>query len=230
MLDTVLAAAATRPESVAVTGPEGSLTYAELQAWSDRVASGLLDAGIGPGDVVGVSVPRDHFLPAALLAVWRAGAAYLPLDADYPAERLAQLAADGGARVVLVRGPVPPALPTSLDADELAAQAVPRALPGARPEGLAYVLYTSGSSGRPKGVEVTHANLAAFVAGFVVTPGIGPADSMAAVAPSPSTSRSKRSGRRWRSGAAASSSNGPARRTGTPWPSGSPPAASPCCT
>ncbi|WP_405771536.1 amino acid adenylation domain-containing protein [Actinacidiphila glaucinigra] len=183
VLDTVLAAAATRPESVAVTGPEGSLTYAELQAWSDRVASGLLDAGIGPGDVVGVSVPRDHFLPAALLAVWRAGAAYLPLDADYPAERLAQLAADGGARVVLVRGPVPPALPTSLDADELAAQAVPRALPGARPEGLAYVLYTSGSSGRPKGVEVTHANLAAFVAGFVVTPGIGPADSMAAVAP-----------------------------------------------
>ncbi|MFE2546120.1 amino acid adenylation domain-containing protein [Actinacidiphila glaucinigra] len=183
VVDAVLAAAATRPESVAVTGPEGSLTYAELVAWSDRVAAGLLDAGIGPGDLVGVSVPRDHLLPAALLAVWRAGAAYLPLDADYPAERLAQLAADGGARAVLARGPVPPALPNPLDADELAANAVPRALPGARPEGLAYVLHTSGSSGRPKGVEVTHANLAAFVEGFRVTPGIGPADSMAAVAP-----------------------------------------------
>ncbi|MEU4097599.1 amino acid adenylation domain-containing protein [Streptomyces sp. NPDC026673] len=183
VVDAVLAAAGARPDSVAVTGPEGSLTHAELAAWSGRVAAGLLDAGIGPGDVVGVSVPRDHYLPAVLLAVWRAGAAYLPLDADYPAERLAQLAADGGARAVLARGPVPPSLPTPLDADELAAHAVPRALPGARPEGLAYVLHTSGSSGRPKGVEVTHANLAAFVEGFRATPGIGPADSMAAVAP-----------------------------------------------
>ncbi|MGW1726784.1 amino acid adenylation domain-containing protein [Streptomyces sp. NPDC002306] len=181
--DAVLAAADARPDAVAVTGPEDSLTYAELVAWSGRVAAGLLDAGIGPGDVVGVSVPRDHLLPAVLLAVWRAGAAYLPLDPGYPAERLTRLADDGGARAVLARGPVPPGLPLPLDADELATRDVRRALPGARPDGLAYVLYTSGSSGRPKGVEVTHANLAAFVEGFRVTPGIGAADSMAAVAP-----------------------------------------------
>ncbi|MGW1541288.1 amino acid adenylation domain-containing protein [Streptomyces sp. NPDC002309] len=183
VVEAVLAAAGTRPWAVAVTGPEDSLTYAELADLSGRAASGLLDAGVRPGDVVGVSLPRDHLLPAALLAVWRAGAAYLPLDPDHPPERLTRLAADGGARAVLVRGPAPAGLPTPLDIDELSAHGVRRALPEADPDGLAYVLYTSGSSGRPKGVEVTHANLAACVAGFRVTPGVGPADSMAAVAP-----------------------------------------------
>ncbi|MFE7750947.1 amino acid adenylation domain-containing protein [Streptomyces sp. NPDC057428] len=183
VVDAVLAAAEARPETVAVSGSAGSLTYAELVTWSGRVAAGLLDAGVRPGDVVGVSVPRDHLLPAVLLAVWRAGAAYLPLDPDYPVERLERLAVDGGARAVLARGPIPPGLPMPLDADELFARATNRDLPEARPGELAYVLYTSGSSGRPKGVEVTHANLASFVEGFRLAPGIGPADSMAAVAP-----------------------------------------------
>ncbi|MFI8007911.1 amino acid adenylation domain-containing protein [Streptomyces sp. NPDC086010] len=180
--DAVLDAARTRPESVAVTGPDGSLTYAELVDLSARAASGLLAAGIGAGDVVGVSVPRDRLLPAILLAVWRAGAAYLPLDPDHPAERLTRLAADAGAKTVIVRGPGA-GPPCPLDRDELFAYDAGRVLPEARPDNLAYVLYTSGSSGRPKGVDVTHANLAACVEGFRVTPGVGPADSMAAVAP-----------------------------------------------
>ncbi|MFF4244894.1 amino acid adenylation domain-containing protein [Streptomyces sp. NPDC001822] len=193
VLDAVLAAAADRPEAVAVTGPEKSLTYAELVDLSGRAASGLLDAGIRPGDVVGVSVPRDHLLPVALLAVWRAGAAYLPLDPGDPPARSARLAADGGAGTVLVRGPGAPGDPASggpdsLDIDELLAHDADRdprssPLPGARPEGLAYVMYTSGSSGTPKGVEVTHANVIAFVEGFRAEPGIGCDDSMAAVAP-----------------------------------------------
>ncbi|MFJ4849307.1 amino acid adenylation domain-containing protein [Streptomyces sp. NPDC088733] len=183
VLDAVLDAARTRPGSVAVTGPGGSLTYAELAVLSARAASGLLAAGTGAGDVVGVSVPRDHLLPAVLLAVWRAGAAYLPLDPDQPAERLAGLAADGGVKAVIVRGPAVPGLPGALDGDALFACDAVRALPGACPDDLAYVLYTSGSSGRPKGVEVTHANLAACVEGFRVTPGVGPEDAMAAVAP-----------------------------------------------
>ncbi|MFI8008385.1 amino acid adenylation domain-containing protein [Streptomyces sp. NPDC086010] len=183
--DAVLEAARNRPDSVAVTGPDGSLTYAELVGLSARAASGLRAAGIGSGDIVGVSVPRDRLLPATLLAVWRAGAAYLPLDPDHPAERLTRLASDGGAKAVIVRGPAAPGpgLPSPLDRDELFAYDARRALPEARPDLLAYVLYTSGSSGRPKGVDVTHANLAACVEGFRVTPGVGPADTMAAVAP-----------------------------------------------
>ncbi|MFF5858309.1 amino acid adenylation domain-containing protein [Streptomyces sp. NPDC012751] len=183
VVDAVLASARSRPDAVAVTGPDGSLTYAELADLSGRAAAALIDAGTGPGDVVAVSLPRDRFLPAALLAVWRAGAAYLPLDPGDPPERSARLAADGGAGAVLTRGSAPAGAPRPLDVGELFAYGTGRALPAIRPDDLAYVLYTSGSSGRPKGVEVAHAQLAAFIEGFRAVPGIGPGDSMAAVAP-----------------------------------------------
>jgi amino acid adenylation domain-containing protein len=127
-------------------------------------------SGVRPGEVVGVCLPRDQLLPAVLLAVWRAGAAYLPLDPELPAKRRAWLAADAGARVVLDR----PA------AERLAGSAE---LPGPDPERLAYVVYTSGSTGTPKAVEVTHANLAASIAGVLTELEIGPDDVMTALAP-----------------------------------------------
>ncbi|GAA2844544.1 non-ribosomal peptide synthetase [Nonomuraea rubra] len=171
----------------AVAGPDGaSLSYAELNDRADRIAAGLLERGLSRGDVVGVHLPRDRMLPAVLLGVWRAGAAYLPLDPEYPAERLRLLAADAGARVVLTRGEaglvMSPGGTAVLDADRLAAG--PRAdLPEVGPDDLAYVAYTSGSTGAPKGVEVTHGSLAALVAGTVSTLRLGPADVQPAVAP-----------------------------------------------
>ncbi|MEV1002395.1 amino acid adenylation domain-containing protein [Nonomuraea sp. NPDC050202] len=183
----------------AVVGPDGAaLSHAELNERADRIAAGLLEHGVSRGDVVGVRVPRDRMLPAVLLGVWRAGAAYLPLDPEHPAERLRLLAGDAGARVVLTRGETPlqaaPAPdadepvtlhadePVTLDADRLAAG--PRAdLPEVRSEDLAYVTYTSGSTGAPKGVEVTHGGLAALVAGMISALRLGPADVQPAVAP-----------------------------------------------
>ncbi|MGW1540145.1 amino acid adenylation domain-containing protein [Streptomyces sp. NPDC002309] len=182
VIEAVLSQAETRPDAVAVSGPDGQLSYGELEAWSRRVATGLVSAGVRPGDVVGVSLPRDHLLPAAVLAVWRAGAGYLPLDPDYPDDRLAWSAADGGVRVVLARGPAPAGLP-GLDIDELAANGADLRLPVPDPGRTAYVIHTSGSTGRPKGVEVTHANVAACVTAVAAVLGTGPTDSVPLIAP-----------------------------------------------
>ncbi|MEV0378543.1 amino acid adenylation domain-containing protein [Nonomuraea sp. NPDC050643] len=184
--ETVPLALAAHTGPAAVVGPDGaSLGYAELRDWSGRVAAALVEHGVRPGEVVGVCLPRDHLLPAVLLAVWWAGAAYLPLDPEHPAERLRWLARDAGVRVVLTRGGVP-AVPdvTTLDADHLAAAHDVRAEPYAvEAADLAYVLHTSGSTGTPKGVEVTHGNLAAYVAGLVTELRLGPHDVQPAVAP-----------------------------------------------
>ncbi|WP_344206873.1 amino acid adenylation domain-containing protein [Nonomuraea bangladeshensis] len=183
-LPPVPSALASHTAGTAAVGPDGvTLSHAELNDRADRIAAGLLAHGVSRGDVVGVRVPRDHMLPAVLLGVWRAGAAYLPLDPDHPAERLRLLTEDAGARVVLTRGETPTETgPVALDADRLAAG--PRAdLPEVRADDLAYLTYTSGSTGAPKGVEVTHGGLAALVAGMISTLRLGPADVQPAVAP-----------------------------------------------
>ncbi|MDP9868124.1 MULTISPECIES: non-ribosomal peptide synthetase [Streptosporangium] len=185
VLRTVPEALAAHTEGTAVIGPDGtSIDYAELNDWSGRVAAALLEHGVAPGEVVGVCLPRDHLMPAVLLAVWRAGAAYLPLDPEHPVERLRWLAEDAGARVVLTRGGVAVAGLPALDLDHLAAVHGGQAeLPEVRAEDLAYVLYTSGSTGAPKGVEVTHGGLAALVAGMASALRLGPGDIQPAVAP-----------------------------------------------
>ncbi|WP_308441813.1 non-ribosomal peptide synthetase [Microbispora siamensis] len=183
--ETVPRALAAHTAGTAVTGPDGAcLTYAELHDWSARAAAGLVGQGVAPGEVVGVCLPRDHLMPAVLLAVWRAGAAYLPLDPEHPPAHLRALAEDAGVRVVLTRGGVAvPGLPT-LDVDHLAAaHDGPARLPEVRAGDLAYVLYTSGSTGAPKGVEVTHGSLAALAGGMAAALRLGPDDVQPAVAP-----------------------------------------------
>ncbi|WP_371494374.1 amino acid adenylation domain-containing protein [Kitasatospora sp. NBC_00374] len=148
---------ARHPDAPALALGDGTLTYAEL----DRRSS-LLAERIGPltGRVAAVRIAPSYELVTALLAIWKAGGAYLPLDPAHPVERLRQLVADGGASLLLANGDTPDlGLPRlTVPADRPAEPAGP--VPGGAAGDPAYVLFTSGSTGRPKGVVVEHGALA----------------------------------------------------------------------
>ncbi len=192
----IAAQAAATPDAVAVEAlPAGrtALTYGALDRRANQLAHRLGSLGIGPGSLVGVALRRGPDLVVALLAVWRAGAAYVPMDPDHPAERLAWTLADTRAPLVLTDRAARAALPAHdgtvllvLDeANEAASRAsspfpdtAPR-LPGGPAEAAtraAYVLYTSGSTGRPKGVVVPHGGIANRVRWLASRHGLGPAD------------------------------------------------------
>ncbi|WAX81773.1 amino acid adenylation domain-containing protein [Streptomyces sp. KMM 9044] len=171
------AQAARTPDAVAVVAGETEVSYAELDTKANRLAHHLRKYGVGTESVVALCLPRGVAAITAILAVWKAGAAYLPLDPEYPAERLAFMLTDSGAGVIvgesdLTRHLPVPALPVlNLDASEVSAalDAAPVTAPGVTgvPGQLAYVIYTSGSTGRPKGVAVSHAGLAGLAAAQV---------------------------------------------------------------
>ncbi|NEA64769.1 amino acid adenylation domain-containing protein [Streptomyces sp. SID12488] len=162
---TTLAAAfeaqvARSPQATAVVYEGETLTYRELDARAGELAGRLTARGAGPGTVVAVAVPRSAELMVALLGVLKSGAAYLPVDVDYPADRVTHMLADSGAETVVTTSATAPQLPTGhalvlLDAPS---KAGPEPLPPlpAHPDDPAYLIYTSGSTGRPKGVVVTH--------------------------------------------------------------------------
>ncbi|MFI9366842.1 amino acid adenylation domain-containing protein, partial [Kitasatospora sp. NPDC053057] len=169
------AQAARTPEATAVVFGDEVLSYAELDARTNRVARHLVGAGVGAGAVVGVCLERGADLVVALLAVLKAGAAYLPLDPEYPAERLTYVLADAAPVCVLTSEGCAPALPEGV-ARLLVADLSVADPSGAEPDGAspvaavraqdaAYVIHTSGSTGRPKGVVVPHVALAAHLRG-----------------------------------------------------------------
>ncbi|HVR98030.1 MAG TPA: AMP-binding protein, partial [Thermoanaerobaculia bacterium] len=145
----VSAQARRTPEAVAASCEDESLSYGELERRAGRLARSLTGLGVGPDSRVGVRMERSLEMIVALLGVLKAGAAYVPLDPTYPAERLALLVASSGARVVLDRDlRLDVGLPGLQDTAPVA-------------EGnLAYVIYTSGSTGTPKGVMVPHRGIA----------------------------------------------------------------------
>ncbi|MFF1833397.1 amino acid adenylation domain-containing protein [Streptomyces sp. NPDC058231] len=155
--DLVTACAAASPDAVAVVGPDGArLTYAELDAWAGRIAAGLRDAGVRPGTPVGLSLRRSPAMVAAVLGVWRAGAAYVPLDPDHPVERRSFMLRDSGAVLLLTERGSDPVAEVPVWCVEDAPADATEPVPQATADGLAYVIYTSGSTGRPKGVAVPH--------------------------------------------------------------------------
>ncbi|MER6405358.1 amino acid adenylation domain-containing protein [Streptomyces viridosporus] len=173
--------AARTPHAVAVSGSGRFLTYARLDARASALARRLRAAGVARGSLVGVCLDRTPDLAVALLGIWRAGAAYLPLDPSHPQARRAFTVTDAGIDLIVTdtatRAAVDslPARLVLLDSDEGTApddggDSVPA------PDDLAYVIYTSGSTGRPKGVEVTHANLAWLLAAADRHFDFGPAD------------------------------------------------------
>ncbi len=180
-------ALATGGERTAVRGPDGELTCAELSARAWRLARDLQGSGIGRGDIVGLCLERSAALVVSALAVLRTGAAYLAMDPAYPDARLDWMLADAGAAAVLADAATAPRLAAAgapvvtvqrYDGDEGA-----EPLPGVpRPGDLAYVVYTSGSTGEPKGVLVDHAGLANLVAWHLGAFGLTASDTTTQIA------------------------------------------------
>ncbi|MFI6019882.1 amino acid adenylation domain-containing protein [Streptomyces sp. NPDC051287] len=180
--------AARTPDAVAVEGLDGErLTYAELVRRASALAAVLRAEGAGQDAPVGVMVERSPDLLVALLAVLKSGAAYLPLESDYPPERLAYVLADSGARLLLGRPELVARLDPAPDVRVIDVGRPPRVSvesgPAAPvgPDDLAYVIYTSGSTGRPKGVMVPHRGLVNFVADIGATLGLSGDDVLCAV-------------------------------------------------
>ncbi|MBL1097914.1 non-ribosomal peptide synthetase [Streptomyces coffeae] len=149
------------PDATAVTFEDESLTYRELADRSGRLARTLIEAGAGPERFVAVAIPRSLDLVVALLAVLKAGAAYVPVDPEYPAARVEFMLADARPALLLVAGESAGKLPVgdvpALAVDEIPPAGGPTAAAPHRPGHPAYMIYTSGSTGRPKGTVITHA-------------------------------------------------------------------------
>jgi amino acid adenylation domain-containing protein len=158
------------PGRVALVCGDQRMTYGELDAKAERIASQLVALDIGPETRVGLCLPRSADLIVAILAVWKVGGAYVPLDPDYPAERLSFLLSDCGAKVVLTQRQLLDRLPPTdarvLCFEDSCLEDSPPQKPAVNGRGLAgssnaaYVIYTSGSTGNPKGVVVEHGHVA----------------------------------------------------------------------
>lgn len=179
-----------RPDAPAVVCGRTVLDYAQLNARANRLARELVTRGVGPGRIVALAAPRTAELVVAMVAVLKTGAAYLPVDPDYPAERITLLLRDAEPTLLVTTvetaGTLPPTDTPLLVLDgpeteprladhaggDLTDAERPRA---PRPADPAYIIYTSGSTGRPKGVIVSHANLTdllAWIAGFLAPDGL----------------------------------------------------------
>ncbi len=185
----VAAAAAASPDAIAVQASDTTLTYGQLERRSNQMAQLLRERGVTDGSLVGVCLDRIADLPVALLAVLKAGAAYVPVDPAHPAERLVYTLTDATVACVITEARFVPLVEASnaplllVDADDGAILAQSSHAPDSqvRPEDLAYVIYTSGSTGRPKGVEVEHRNVVNFLRSMEREPGFGRDDVLLAV-------------------------------------------------
>ena len=178
--DQVTRQARNAPERTAVVGASRSLSYGELEDLASAIAIRLREAGAGPGTNVGHLMGRHPGALAAILGILKTGAAYVPVDPDYPAERRKLIIEDAGITILVTdRDHQPPAtdqlLCLAIEGIEAGtAVGSPPLLAAPDPESPAYLIYTSGSTGRPKGVVVTHANLRHSTAARVSTYESGP--------------------------------------------------------
>ncbi|WP_172666620.1 non-ribosomal peptide synthetase [Actinoplanes missouriensis] len=157
---------ATTPGAAALVDGDRTVTYAELDAMAGHVAATLAGHGITAGDLVAVTVPRSIELVAALLAVWKRGAAYLPLDPAQPRARLSAILTDARPAAILHTAGYGTGLADDIPVlDVCLPDGAPTAAPPSVSDGagLAYVLYTSGSTGRPKGARITNSGLANYL-------------------------------------------------------------------
>ncbi|PCE21486.1 hypothetical protein BWP39_31380, partial [Paraburkholderia acidicola] len=174
-------------QALAVSDAQQGWSYGELARRSAEVAQRLRAQGLGAGSVVGVCQGRSVWLLASVLGIWQAGAAYVPLDPGYPAERLGYMLEDSGAAAVLsdathrqqveaLAGGVP-----VWAVDEPWTGSSTANLESPQAQDLAYVLYTSGSTGRPKGVRISHGALSNFLQSMAEAPGLKAGERLLAV-------------------------------------------------
>ena len=167
------------PDAIAVTSGDVSLTYRELDGRASRVAGALRARGAGRGTLVGLALPRSASLIVALLGVLKSGAAYVPLDPHWLGGRLRSIIADAEPTLLLTDADVEPLLPRSgatpvlIDEVDALDGSNPPAIPSPAADDLAYLMYTSGSTGVPKGIPITHATIVNDVLALVpqVAPG-----------------------------------------------------------
>ncbi|GJL50632.1 MAG: hypothetical protein NPIRA01_18590 [Nitrospirales bacterium] len=178
------------PDSIAVVCAQQHLTYEELNRQSNQVAHYLRGQGVGPGVTVGLCVERSVEMVVALLAILKAGGTYVPLDPNYPSERLAFILGDAAVRVLLTQTSLRAQLPKldtqTIFLDEewhaIAREATTRLSDSVMTlDQLAYIIYTSGSTGVPKGVEIPHRALVNFLESMCGSPGLTAADRLLAV-------------------------------------------------
>ena len=167
---------------IAVTAPDATLTYAELDRRSTLVAQALTTAGAGPGSLVALATDRSSAMVVGALGILKSGAAYVPVDVSYPADRVAFMLSDSGARHVVatsaslgaLRDITPPELVLLVDAmvDASGGATPASTMQAVTADDIAYVIYTSGSTGVPKGVRVPHGALSNFLGAMRERPGI----------------------------------------------------------
>jgi amino acid adenylation domain-containing protein len=177
------------PDAIAVVHGKDGVTYKELDSASNRLARYLRRLGVGSGQLVGICLDRSVEMVVSLVAVMKAGAAYVPLDPYFPPARLDYMVQDSQVSVIITKGPLPANL--SCDAArtvDLATQAVEIAGEDDRrlgiasvPQDLAYVIYTSGSTGQPKGVQIRQQNLVNLLWAMRSEPGLSAHDTLVAV-------------------------------------------------
>lgn len=182
--------AALTPAAIAVGFDTAVIAYGELNRRTNQLAHHLRDLGAAPGSLIGICLNRSVELVVALLAVQKSGAAYLPLDPAFPADRLSFMLDDSGAQLLITAQDAAAGIETpdalrvvDLDADVavLSERSVLNPESGASFDAAAYVIYTSGSTGRPKGVAVSLASLANFLGSMQREPGLTSTDILAAV-------------------------------------------------
>ncbi|HEX2077989.1 MAG TPA: amino acid adenylation domain-containing protein [Longimicrobium sp.] len=182
----VAAQARRTPDAPAVSCRGETLTYAQLEERSSRLARRIRRLGVDHGSLVAISMDRSPALLVSMLAVWKAGAAYVPVDPAYPEQRRDFMLSDANVDVVLADAASAPGVPGShqvvvVDDLDLSGEDPSAPRVDVDPDERAYVIYTSGSTGRPKGVMVPHRGVANFLASMAEEPGIDARDVMVAV-------------------------------------------------
>jgi len=177
------------PDKIAISFHDRKLTYTEVSHTANRIATLLVKKGIKKGDIIGLALDRTPEMIISLLAILKSGAAYVPLDPEYPKDRIEFMLEDSGAKILITSakysghyaGNTTEVLIEQALADsrEFSTEEPNSQVTGAD---LAYVLYTSGSTGKPKGVQIAHHSLVNLMLSYQKTPGITSADKVLAVA------------------------------------------------
>lgn len=184
-IDVLVSLAASRhPDKTAVCFGETRLTYGELERKANGVAASLLDRGVKLGELVGVYMERSELMPVALLGVLKAGAAYVPMDPAYPAQRIRWMVEDASMDTIITDA-MHEEIVSGFGVESLRVDQIEPAdtceSPPSDPGSLAYTIFTSGSTGRPKGVQIPHRAFTNFIVSMQQTPGFGADDVLLAV-------------------------------------------------